>query len=164
MWISLVPHTKTRKGQDAKIWFIRCTEHLEEISCVPTSWGRRQLLYILAVLLLAIRRIPDGNGAGRGGSVKIKSHSLKIKWTLRGSFSAVSTPIFSSKYSLESSWRDLQDLHAFALLRSQYFSKDSFFFGVFHVRNAKTFTFFQNSSWFSLILMKFARIKFSQIL
>ena len=31
--------------------------------------------------------------------------------TLRGPFSAVSTPIFASKYSFESSWRDLQDLH-----------------------------------------------------
>ena len=42
---------------------------------------------------------------------------------LEGSFSAVSTPIFAGKYSLEwrifqhskSSWRDLQDLHTFAL-------------------------------------------------
>ena len=41
--------------------------------------------------------------------------------TLRGSFSAVSTPIFASKYSLESSRRDLQDLHAFAPLGPQYF-------------------------------------------
>ena len=50
--------------------------------------------------------------------------------TLRGSFSAVSTPIFASKYSLESSWRDLQDLHTFAPLRSQNFSQKSstFFF------------------------------------
>ena len=51
---------------------------------------------------------------GRGGSVEIKSQGWKIKWTLRGSFSAVSTPIFASKYLLESFWRDLQDLHAFA--------------------------------------------------
>ena len=43
--------------------------------------------------------------------------------TLRGSFSAVSTPILqvNTKYSLESSSRDLQDLHAFAPLRPQYF-------------------------------------------
>ena len=41
--------------------------------------------------------------------------------TLQGSFSAVSTPHFARKYSLESSWRDLQDLHAFAPLRLQYF-------------------------------------------
>ena len=40
---------------------------------------------------------------GRGDSVKIESHGLKIKGTLRGSFSAVSTPMFGSKYSLESS-------------------------------------------------------------
>ena len=35
--------------------------------------------------------------------------------TLRGSFSAVSMPIFASKYSLESSRRDLQDLHVCVL-------------------------------------------------
>ena len=35
-----------------------------------------------------------------------------IFWqTLRGWFSAVSPPNFASKYSFESSWRDLQDLH-----------------------------------------------------
>ena len=62
---------------------------------------------------------------GRGGSVKIKSQGWQIKWALRGSFSAVSTPIFARKYSLESSWRDLQDLHAFAPLRPQYFCKFS---------------------------------------
>ena len=45
--------------------------------------------------------------------------------TLRGSFSAVSTPVFASKYSLESSWRDLKDLHTFAPLRSQNFSQNS---------------------------------------
>ena len=38
--------------------------------------------------------------------------------TLKGSFSAVSKPNFASKYSFESSWRDLQDLHAFAPLES----------------------------------------------
>ena len=36
------------------------------------------------------------------------------KKTLRGSFSAISKPILqvNTKHSLESSWRDLQDLHA----------------------------------------------------
>ena len=38
----------------------------------------------------------------------------KIKQTLRDSFSALSNPNFESKYSFESSWRDLQDIHAFA--------------------------------------------------
>jgi hypothetical protein len=42
--------------------------------------------------------------------------------TLRGSFSAVSTPIFASKYFLESIFRDLQDLHTFAPLRRQKFN------------------------------------------
>ena len=66
---------------------------------------------------------------------------------------------FASKYSSESSWRDLQDLHAFAPLRPQYFSKfSSKFFGVFKIRHAEKFDFFQISSWFSLIFMKFCRI------
>ena len=37
---------------------------------------------------------------------------------LGGSFSAVSKPIFASKYSLESIFRDLQDPHTFAPRRS----------------------------------------------
>ena len=45
--------------------------------------------------------------------------------TLRGLFSAASTPMFVSKYSFESSWRDLQDLQDFAPLKTQYFSKFS---------------------------------------
>ena len=35
------------------------------------------------------------------------------------SFSAVSTPSSASKFSFESPWRDLQDLHTFASLRIQ---------------------------------------------
>jgi len=42
---------------------------------------------------------------------------------LRGSFSAVSKPMFAYKYSCESSWRDLQDLQTFAPPRPQNFSK-----------------------------------------
>jgi len=57
--------------------------------------------------------------------VKVKSQGWRIKRTLRGSFSAVSKPKFATKYSLDSSWRDLQDLHAFAPLRPHYFSKNS---------------------------------------
>ena len=45
--------------------------------------------------------------------------------TWQGSFSAVSKPNFASKYSFESSWRDLQDLHAFARLQSQIICKFS---------------------------------------
>ena len=101
--------------------------------------------------------------AGRGTYVKIKSlggvNMWKLNQTLSGSFSAVSKPNFASKYSLESSWRDLQDLHAFAPLRPQYFSNfSSKFFGVFEIRHAEKFNFCQISSWFSLIFMKFHRI------
>ena len=42
--------------------------------------------------------------------------------TLRGSFSAVWTPIFASKSSYESSWRDLQDF--FSPLRLPNFQQD----------------------------------------
>ena len=44
---------------------------------------------------------------------------------LEGSFSSVSTPKIARKYSLESSRRDLQYLHAFVPIRPQYFSKFS---------------------------------------
>ena len=45
--------------------------------------------------------------------------------TLRGSFSAVSTPIFASKYSLESSRRDLHNALLCTVLQSQNFSQTS---------------------------------------
>ena len=45
--------------------------------------------------------------------------------TLQGSFSAVSTPIFATKYSFFSIFRDLRDLQSFAPLRSQNFNKKS---------------------------------------
>ena len=57
--------------------------------------------------------------------LKLNPWGLLKLWKLNGSFSAVSKPIFASKYSLESSWRDLQDLHSFAPLRPQQFSKIS---------------------------------------
>ena len=59
-----------------------------------------------------------------------------------GSFSVVSTPIFASKYSLESSRRDLQDLHtSAALLRPPKFSKHSFNLLLFQKWLFKTFVF-----------------------
>ena len=45
--------------------------------------------------------------------------------TSRGSFSAVSTPIFASKYSLESSRRDLHNALLCTILQSQNFSQKS---------------------------------------
>lgn len=102
--------------------------------------------------------------AGRGGSAKIKSHSLKIKWTLRGSFSSVSMPMFATKYSLECSWRDLSDLiriwdlHHFATLQSQIFSKLSPKEFAFSGEKSKYVAFFSNFPQFSLIVMKCARM------
>ena len=54
----------------------------------------------------------------RGPSLKGSISNLSLifqpnEQTLQGSFSSVSTPNFASKYSLESSWRDLQDLIRF---------------------------------------------------
>ena len=43
--------------------------------------------------------------------------------TLQSSFSAVSKPIFATKYSLESSRRDLQNALLCTALESQFFSK-----------------------------------------
>ena len=67
--------------------------------------------------------------------------------TLKGRLSAVSTPNFARKYSLESSWRDLQDLiiHAFAPLRPQYFRKiSSNFFAFFgKISNFSKFRYFR---------------------
>ena len=52
--------------------------------------------------------------------------------TLEGSFSAVSTPIFASKYSFCSVFRYLQDCHAFAPLETQNLRKFlSNFFRIF---------------------------------
>ena len=59
---------------------------------------------------------------------------LASQQTCRGSFSAVSKPIFATKESFfrVKLFRDLQDLHAFALLETQQVRKNSFlFFGIF---------------------------------
>ena len=65
---------------------------------------------------------------------------LKL-WKLNGSLSAVSKPNFAStqkskysfEYSFENSWRDLSDLHSFAPLRRQQFSKfSSRILAIFH--------------------------------
>ena len=64
--------------------------------------------------------------------VKNRQHFFaneKMNWifhqTSRGSFSAVSTPIFASKYSLESSRRDLHNALLCTVLQSQNFSQKS---------------------------------------
>ena len=81
---------------------------------------------------------------------------------LKGSFSAVSKQNFASKYSLESSRRDLQDLHAFAPLRPQYFSKSSSIFGAFsklHIlKSSIFFKFRRDFHWFSWNLLGFSQI------
>ena len=124
--------------------------HVLKIKFLTPVWYVTFLYSVLCILIFIIipgqnpclqprpafsAQAPKRTGAttpgrsGRGTYVKIKSlggvNMWKLKQTLRGSFSAVSTPNFASKYSLESSWRDLQDLHAFAPLRPQYFSKCS---------------------------------------
>ena len=57
---------------------------------------------------------------GCGMYVKIKS----LGGVVSGSLSAVSKPNFARKYSLENSWWDLQDFHAFAPLKPQYFRRN----------------------------------------
>ena len=73
--------------------------------------------------------------------------------TLRGSFSAVSKPIFAIKYSLESSRRDLQDLHSFAPLRSQNFGKKPSDFLRNWILNFQYFC--VGSIWFCYFSVKF---------
>ena len=74
--------------------------------------------------------------------------------TLRGSFSAVSTPIFASKYSLE--WRILR--HSFPPLRLQNFSQKSSTFFREWKNELKIFRFFRRIlHFFCEILMEFCR-------
>ena len=106
---------------------------------------------------------------------KLNPWRLLKLWQLNGSFSAVSKPIFASKYSFESSWRDLQDLHAFAPLSikkisqisSNFFALLQFYFqSWFFCDSGPTFTnfhdFFRNFSNlhgedqnFLIIILKF---------
>ena len=76
----------------------------------------------------------DATGGSGGGVTPSDAPSLAQhkKYThtnthtsTSGSFSAASTPIFASEYSLFSIFRDLQDVHSFAALRSQQFRKCS---------------------------------------
>ena len=105
-----------------------------------------------------------------------KLSGLRGKWimnwkfpqTSTGSFPAVSTPIFAIKYSLERSWRDLQDLDAFVPLRPQYFSKLSsnffaFFGKITDLNSTKIHHFEFFSSIFAQIFMKCCR-NFADIL
>ena len=48
---------------------------------------------------------------------------IQFRQTLGGPFSAVSTATIATKYSFFQDFRDLQDFHTFAPLRSQNFSK-----------------------------------------
>ena len=63
--------------------------------------------------------------------------------TLEGSFSVVSTPIFASKYSFCSVFRNLQDCHTFAPLEIQNLRKFSSNFFIFLLK------FLQRSRFFS---------------
>ena len=54
-----------------------------------------------------------------------EKNELNHLYTLRRSFSSVSKPMFAIKYSFFSIFRNLQDLHTFAPLRIQNFSKSS---------------------------------------
>jgi len=82
-------------------------------------------------------RPPTASGVPRLRS-KESGHDWILNWiftqTSRGSFSAVSTPIFASKYSLESSRRDLHNALLCTVLRSQNFSQ-------------KSSTFFRRGDW-----------------
>ena len=114
------------------------------------------------IFLLRLRRRPwQLTAASSGQGTYVKSNPItiglnKIKQTLRDSFSALSKPNFESTYSFESSWRDLQDIHAFAPPRPQYFSNFSSNFLAFSklemLRSKVRFFFFKfrrDFRWFS---------------
>ena len=77
---------------------------------------------------------------------------FSAKWAnFRGSFSSVSTPFFASKYSLESSWRHLQDVHTFAPLRSRNFSRKSSTFFREWINEFQIVSFFVSNFWWNFI-------------
>ena len=84
----------------------------------------------------------------------VKSFPTNIFLQKLASIQKRTSPIkFARKYSLESSWRDqiLQDLHAFAPLRPQYFRKLSSNFFAFFWQIFAKFVIFE---FFSLILVQ----------
>ena len=70
----------------------------------------------------------------RGHGPRNAEDPLSVGWVdfprtdelLDSTFSAVSTPIFATKYSFCSVFRDLEDFHPFAQLETQNFSKIPF--------------------------------------
>ena len=86
---------------------------------------------------------------------------VKIKQTLTDSFSAVSKPNFASTKVVNIRWKALDEIYKmYTLLHRSDLNISATLpqiFGVFNGRHAKQFAFFQNSSQFSVTLMKFAQ-------
>ena len=108
-------------------------EKKEERRREPRTFRSRQRRHLtssrFAKLRVSFRKRSDSCRSGSVGFEpwvrrRIKNRLNHVQ-TLRGSFSAVSTPSSARKYSFESSWRDLRDLHACAPLNIQNFSKSS---------------------------------------
>ena len=80
---------------------------------------------------------PQANFGQASRGPKIRDTNINdITCLYSGSFSAVSKPNFASKYSFETSWRDLQDLRAFPPLQSQ---KSCKFSSIFWLQIAQQF-------------------------
>ena len=79
---------------------------------------------------------------------EIFSKFHRFSLTCKGSFSAVSKPIFATKYSFCSIFRDLQDSHSFAPFQSQNSSKNV----VTNLAKLKNFNFQFNSIFASSTL------------
>ena len=73
--------------------------------------------------------------------------------TLQGSFSAVSTPIFASKYALESSRRDLHNALLCTVLNAQNFRQKSLKILLFFSPNFANFDKFSGSMTLLLLLL-----------
>ena len=72
-------------------------------------WGENSIQYSLHSLARSRLRLTALNQPSPAGAALLHGSPGGMRQTLQGSFSAVSTPIFASKYSLESSRRDLHN-------------------------------------------------------
>ena len=148
----------TKNFWNIEVWAVQ--KHVNLVDLVK-SFPTNIYLQNLASIQKRTSPVKFAHLAEKSGKGSISNLSLIFQpneQTLQGSFSSVSTPNFASKYSLESSWRDLQDLHAFAPLRPQYFRNFSSKIFAFFGKKKKKFVMFEFFSLiFAQILMKFCR-------
>ena len=148
----------TKNFWNIEVWAVQ--KHINLVDLVK-SFPTNIYLQNLASIQKRTSPVKFAHLAEKSANGSISNLSLMLQpneKTLQGSFSSASTPNFARKYSLESSWRDLQDLHAFAPLRPQYFRKKSSNVFAFFGKCLQKFLIFELFSLiFAQILMKFCR-------